>query len=788
MGKVTVILLFCVLFIPGLSFAQTDTLGKCNYTFSGKVLDGETREPLAGAVIYLKDINKATLSDVDGNFIINSICIGEYVVECKHMGFKSIITTLVLLKNATRNFVLHSDTCHMESVIVTVKERKFLHTQSITELKGKALDRIRGLSLGEGLKTIAGVNVLQTGPTIFKPVIQGMYGNRILILNNGVRQEGQQWGSEHAPEIDPFIASRITVIKGANSIRYGADAIGGVILIDPEEMRKERGMDAEVNLIGFSNNRQGVGNAIINYKPGWVNGLSFRVQGSYRRAGNTKTPDYYLKNTGFEEYNFSWGALYKNNNFNAEVFYSQFNTRIGIFEGSHIGNLTDLKKAIASDRPLVTSGFTYDINRPYQQVVHELIKVKAGYKFVKLGKLEAIIARQFNDRMEFDKHRPFNNVLQNKPQVLFTITTHTADLIYEHNNIGGISGSLGVNYISQANTTGGTSRSFIPNFESDAVGVFLIERWRQERFELEGGIRYDHKQMKVYRYQGNIFESPEFNFANFSGLLGGIYQINENLTGKINLGTAFRPVAVNELFSEGLHHGVSAVEYGNRNLTSEYAYNSSLTINYNFSKAFGEISVYNNYIDNFIYLAPGTVYDSLSGTYQPEYELRIRGAFPVFRYKQTNALFTGLDLTFNDSLSRSLIFSSKLSLLRAYNLKTNEHIVLTPPANFEYGFKYKFHLVEGMADTYLSLNHLIVLRKRMVPENQDFAAPPPGYNLLSLETGFRFFIGEQALDISFSVYNLLNVRYRDYMDRFRYFSDAPGRNFVLRLKVPINRK
>src|ERR1700744_4789115 len=141
------------------------------------------------------------------------------------------------------------DTTVLKNAQVTAQKLKKdrLNVVVSDTIGGKQLEEIRGLSLGESLKTIAGVNSLQTGPSISKPVIHGVYSNRILIMNNGVRQEGQNWGNDHAPEIDPFIAPRLSVIKGAASIRYGSDASGGVVLVDQKDLRTAPGVDGEVN-------------------------------------------------------------------------------------------------------------------------------------------------------------------------------------------------------------------------------------------------------------------------------------------------------------------------------------------------------------------------------------------------------------------------------------------------------------------------------------------------------------------------------------------------------------
>src|SRR6201996_676176 len=163
---------------------------------------------------------------------------------------------------------------------VTVKAVKLKKDQLNVVVKdtlgGKALQEIRGLSLGESLKGIAGVNSLQTGPSISKPVIHGVYSNRILILNNGVRQEGQNWGNDHAPEIDPFIATKLTVIKGPASIRYGSDAIGGVILVEPKALPASPGLGGKVDVVGMSNGQAGAASGMLEGAAGgkWQ-GLSF---------------------------------------------------------------------------------------------------------------------------------------------------------------------------------------------------------------------------------------------------------------------------------------------------------------------------------------------------------------------------------------------------------------------------------------------------------------------------------------------------------------------------------
>ncbi|HEX8548018.1 MAG TPA: carboxypeptidase-like regulatory domain-containing protein, partial [Cytophagaceae bacterium] len=211
------IIVFFILFAFGETDAQLDSIGvtDCSLNLSGTVYDGETKEPLYGANISIDDRHAGTVTNIKGEYFITSMCAGTIKVTCEALGYKTVSVSINLTENNFRQFILHSDTCFLESVVITSSRPQELSTQQTLTIEGKALQRTRGLSLGEAIKDLPGVSTLQTGPSIFKPVVQGMYGNRVLILNNGIRQEGQQWGTEHAPEVDPFIASKISIIKGA---------------------------------------------------------------------------------------------------------------------------------------------------------------------------------------------------------------------------------------------------------------------------------------------------------------------------------------------------------------------------------------------------------------------------------------------------------------------------------------------------------------------------------------------------------------------------------------------
>lgn len=739
------------------------------------MIDDHDQQPLPYAGIYIEELQRGAVSDSAGNYRIEGLCAGTYTIKCTHVGCEPVVAKITVRSDLRKDFYPEHHAEELGRVDI-VTNREDALTQSKNELEGKELDRSRGESLGATLKDITGITTIQTGATVSKPVIHGMHSNRILILNNGIRQEGQQWGLEHAPEVDPFIAGKLTVIKGAASVRYGADAMAGVILVEPRPLRDTAGVSGEVNLAGFSNGRQGAGSAMLEGNFGKLPALSWRLQGTGKRSGNIKTPGYYLKNTGMEEHNFSATAAYNKKRWGTEVFYSQFNTRIGIFSGSHIGNLTDLQNAFAMAEPLDRSGFSYEIDRPYQHVEHELLKAKGHVWTGNAGKLQLIYGRQYNLRMEYDKHRPLNDSLAalDLPDLKYEITTHTGELVWEHAAVKNIKGSVGVNAITQGNTYEG--RFFIPNYRNYSGGAFWIERWKKNRLELEGGIRYDHRWLKVYkRLQDNSIYSPEFSYNNVSGTAGMIFRLKDGVSVNANAGTAWRAPAVNELFSNGLHHGAASIEIGDEKLAPETAYNFIAACSYKpeGKKLKGEVSIYYNIIDNYIYLQP-----------QLPPTLTIRGAFPTFRYKQANAIFKGVDAMIGYELTQKLSLNTKASIVRAFNRSANEYLVLIPADRFEGEILYKFGNWKKLRDTYASLSAAHVAKQWRVASGSDFAPPPAAYTLLTFEAGSSIAVKRQEISVGLSITNLLDTKYRDYLDRFRYYADATGRSINLRLKVP----
>ncbi|GAB2540379.1 TonB-dependent receptor [Spirosoma aerophilum] len=769
--------------------AQSDS---CITVVKGRILGQDTREALPGATVYVRELKAGAVADSIGNVQINQLCAGSYTLDFQFVGYKSITRSIVVDQQPVVTIdpiQLVPDNQTLQEVVVTEhrsEAQQLLQTQ--VSLSGAALDQTRGQSLGESLKTLAGLYSIQTGPSISKPVIHGLYSNRIIILNNGIRQEDQQWGAEHAPQVDQFLASRLTVIKGAASIRYGSDAIGGVILVEPKAMPTQPGIDGEVNLVGATNGRMGVVSGLVEGAfDRKLTGLSWRLQGTVKRSGYVKTPNYYLENTSYHETNFSGDLHYDHKNFGVELFYSQFDTKVGLFTGAQVGSLADLYAAITRPEPITQPGFSYALNRPYQNVRHDLFKARAHLHLHGGGTLTATFARQQNTRQEFD-FVSFSGITT--PELSLKLVSHTADLVWEHAPVksktgGQWSGSAGVNGMTQGNVR--QYLFLIPNFRNYGAGLFAIERYAVGALTLEGGLRYDYRWLRAY-FLDEVTRQTSFKtnvWQNANGSLGAAYQLKPNLTVTANLSTAWRAPNVADLYSNGLHQSAVAYERGNPNLKPEQAYNSNVVLAYAGKRLSGEIGIYNNRIDNYIYLKPDSV---------PV--VRQRGAFPSYTYTQVRATFRGIDASVDYKLTDKLTLTSKNSLLFAYNQTDNDYLVFIPANRSDNSLRYEWSEWGRLSKPYVAVSGLYVSRQNRAPsvttrqENGqliftgDFAPPPPAYFLLGAEVGFQARLGAQPLSVILSGTNLANVAYRDYLNRFRYFADEPGRNLMLKIRMP----
>ena len=746
---------------------------------SGKVLN-ETGDPLPAVTVVLPALEIGAFTDEKGVFRIENVPPGSHTIEFRFVGYRTIRSELRVTdqRPAVLEVTMQPEVLVGEEVIVT-GDRDLAgeltgSTQSVLVLPLSDLEERRGQTVGETLESLPGVSTLTTGPAVSKPVLRGVHSARVLVLNAGITQEGQQWGGDHAPEIDPFSPARIEVLKGAASVQYGAGAIGGVIRIEPPELPTRPGIGGRINTNLFSNNRQGAGSLLLQGALRRPEGLKWRVQGSLRRAGDARAPMHVIRNSGFDERDYSMALGYTTDRVDTEAYFSHFGTWIGIFKGAHIGNTTDLRRLIERGDPTIVGSFTYEIDNPRQRVDHDLLSVRSLVRFAGKGNLELRYGQQYNRREEWDSHARSGGVA--RPGFSQGLQTHSGDAIFQHRNFGNWYGKVGVSGMRQENKRFSTG-FLIPDFLAYSFGVFALESWTKGKTTVETGLRYDYRWMEIYSNTGRrateIVEGGVFTYRNVTGVLGLIYELTPNMAVAANFGRAWRPPGVNELYSHGVHHGTAQFEIGDRRLDTEASLNTDLALRYQGERGRGELGLFRSRYSNFISLLPA---DDLV--------LTIRGAFPKFTYVQNDAVIQGFDGYLEYELTPYIDTHLSASFVRGRNTEERQPLYQMPSTRFIAGLSLHLPTAGRLLDAGIGFEGRFVMRQDNFPEGIDYADPPAGYNLFDLDLHAEIAVADQPVRVQFGIRNLFNQRYRDYLSRFRYFIDNPGRNVTFGMSIP----
>lgn len=786
-----------------LLFAMTSQAQECKKTLKGFVKDFHDGTPIAEATIQIEGTNKYATTDANGAFILENLCSSEFWVIVGHISCESKRININLDKETYKEILLehHIEELNLVTVKGVVDKKNKTAQESI--IKEDMLERYSALSLGDAIKEISGVSSINTGNAIVKPVINGLHSSRILIMTNNVRLQDQEWGIEHAPNIDVNSAGTVSLIKGANALEYGGDAIGGVIIMNPRRTFAVDSLMGKTILNGQTNGRgYGFNTSLTkSYKSGFY----IKGQATYNRSGDYNAPDYNLTNTGnsLNAFNLTLGKKKFESGF--EVYYSFIKNKIGILRASHIGNIKDLVDAINFQEPNVTGSFSYNINAPRQEVTHQVLKTSFYKRFKNFGKLDVQYDYQNNRRFEFDV-RVGND--RNKAAIDLKLETHslksTLNLDTDSNNQYKI-GLLGSYQNNFANPDTGVRR-LIPDYDKYDFGVFTIGNFvLNETTSLDLGVRYDFNRINAKKfYQESrwierdynvdfadivlqdfgtqLLVNPVFNYHNISASAGISYDLNEKTNLIFNYGLSNRAPNASELFSDGLHHSAARIELGDLRLKKETSNRISGTYSYNSSNTNIYIETFYNHINDFIYLEPSGL------------ESTIRGSFPKWDYKQVNAALFGIDTDIKYSFYDYWAVQNKSSFIKGKDLTSDRPLIDIPSFKTTSVLRYANPKISGLN---VELQSEFVLRQNEFPNNNftafipttnnlvevDVSTPPPSYHIFNIRGDINLNLSKNYdVSLSVTVNNVFNTSYREYLNRLRYFADELGRNVMVQLK------
>ena len=746
---------------------------------SGKISDEATGQILQGASVYFPELKKGVVSNDKGIYQIN-VKPGNYIIEVSYIGFSLQTTTLSIPTNLEKDFLLNHAVLENTNVTVT----SFLRTTSSKKTPTpisiiKKEDFFKGVStnLIDALSKTPGVTQLSTGPAISKPIIRGLGYNRVVVLNDGVKQEGQQWGDEHGIEIDEYNVTRTEVLKVPASIIYGSEALSGVINITSNVPVAEGALRGNVfSNYQSNNNLQGYHFDIAGNK----NGLVWGLNASSKKASDYKNKyDGYVYNSKFSELNGGGFVGIEKDWGYSHLIINKFSQKLGMIEGTR----NELGQFLKEDLPATDADFSSTTpNIPYQYIQHTKYILDNSINWG-TGKLKANIAYQRNQRQEFG-----NIEMPSEKSLYFDLGTLNYSFQYLLPETNNWKHTIGVNGLQQSNKNKGVE-ALIPEYKSVEVGLFFYTQKHIDKFNFSGGARIDKK--------GIEFNGLQKNYGDIAGSLGMTYEATNDLIFKFNIARGYRAPNLSELGSNGAHEGTNRYEYGNTNLASEKSLQFDAGMEWsNEHISFSGNAFYNN-VTNYIFyqkLIGANGGDSIINNEDKEYF--------AFAYNQQDAKLIGAEFNLDihphplDGLhienTVSIVNGTfKKALAGSINLPT------IPSMRWIAELRYELPKNTGrLKNTYASLQFDNVGAQNNPFTGYNTETKTAGYTLINIGAGAHITKKDKQLfSISLVAQNLTDIAYQSHLSRLKY-TDVNiltgrtgvfnmGRNYSLKINVPL---
>jgi iron complex outermembrane recepter protein len=709
-------------------------------TITGRVVD-EQQAPLAGVQAAIPSIHRGAVTDTHGHFSIPSLPNGRHIIQFHLIGYKDVSIPIELTgRDTSLTVMLTASPLEGAAITITASPQAsdLLSTpQSVAVIGGRALERERGQTAVSAIATLPGVSMVTTGSGIEKPVIRGLSAQRVLVVSDGVRQEGQQWGDEHGTEIDPFEVERIEVVRGPNSLLYGSDALGGVVnIIRPPVPATALGsprLGSELILNGFSNTTQSAG-ALALF--GATGDIGYRGTFSARSASDITTPEGRLANSGASELNGGamigttqeWGGI-------ALDYY-------------HTGQRLELHEDNA--------GAT-----PFQRVGHDRVRLHGDYHSP-IGQVEVSTGWQMNNRREYESSDEDETALH------LRLGTGTIASQLHHIPLGPFNGTIGINAMMQSNRSLAEEK-LIPDFRLQDVGGFFFEEAEFGDFLLSGGLRFDSRQLDVDASGELSVPQQQRHYSAFTGTAGLVWRITPSFSLVASVGSGWRAPTPFELFIEGVHEGTARYEVGSNGLEPEQSFNIEGSARIATAHLQGEVNIYRHQIGSFIYLSPTGQFDSVSG-------------FPIYLDRQADAVLAGGELGIQAEITDWLVIGGTASLVRGINQATNVPLPLMPADRITLDARVMQPSIGPFNKTYLMLGTTMVADQQRIDL---FETPTAGYVLFDAGIGGELPFLDDRIHFDLTGRNITNRAYRDHLSRYKLTALNPGIDVSLKISIPL---
>lgn len=786
---------------------------------TGKITDQKNHLPLHGASVYIPDLKLGAITDADGKYVINNVPHGSYLVAASFLGYASQAKEISTKETASIDFVLEQSEVELKGVIVTgvstATERQS-NPIPVNIVTSKEMLQSSSTNIINAIANSPGVSEMTAGPSISKPFIRGLGYNRVVVVNDGIRQEEQQWFDEFGVEADEFSVNKVEILKGPASLSYGSDAMAGVI-----------------NMLAAPTLPEGQvkGNILANYQTN--NGL---IAGSFNLAGNKNNfiwdlrysnkmahcyqnkYDGYVANSGYSEsslkaligVNRKWGY--------SHLTLSSFNLKTGVIEGARDSATGKFLQHFLVAGPADSvgiapeDGFTKYNNFPviHQSIRHYKAVLENSFAFSS-GRLNLLLGFQQNHHQEandLNQGDYYNNY--------FFLNTFNYDARYIFAEKNHLEMSIGANGMWQNSQNKGTA-FVLPEYSLFDIGVFAIAKKTYDKLSVSGGLRFDTRMLKGKELwvdsMGERLPGPEpgaienfspytSNFSGLSGSIGVAYNFTDNVYAKLNIARGYRAPTAAESGANGIHDGTPFYEIGDHNLKSESSLQIDGTLGTNSKNVTAELTGFVNNMNNYIFTEKlASVFGGDSIRYDPALAL---APGPAFKYVQGNAVLSGLEAVLNihPENIKGLYFDNSFSFVSSVQKDqpdSTKYLPFTPPAKYRTELKYVCSKGKTIKNGYIKIGLDCYFEQNKIYYKYGDETVTPGYTLLNAGIGGDICSRNKTL---FSLYvygsNLADVAYQSNMSRLKYADENNvtgrigvfnmGRNFSIKILVPINIK
>lgn len=823
-----------LLFILTMSHSLfADDMASSGKTFlQGTITDKKSGTPLIGVNVYFPDLKTGGVTNMNGKYRINNLPKTKSMIEISYVGYQTIVQKIDLTETTTATFAMNESNSEMSEVVVTgvskATEIKRDPVPLIAVSKVYINQQAASGNVIDEIANLPGVSAVTTGPNISKPYIHGLGYNSVITLEDGIRQEGQQWGDEHGIEVDQNSIDRIEIIKGPASLIYGSDALGGVInLITAPPVPDGKILGSVTGIYGTNN--------------GLING-SFKLQGNHNGiVWGTVLSDKEAKNyqnlhdgkvyaTGFKEkdaramigINKSWGYSYLNA--------SLFDDLQDIPDGSRDSltrQFTYQTTEADTYRPIVPESVlnSYAIPTLHQHVQFYRIYDNSNFN-IGTGNLIVNLGYQYDHRREFTHPEA-----PTTPGLNLELTTYTYDVKYDFSMQNGLENTFGVNGMYQNNALGISTDFPIPAYHQFDIGGFFVTKKSFGKLDLSLGARYDSRTINGQAtyvdttvayfptlYKGaNPTNTPnviqQFNplhktFSGATGSFGATYNFSRAFLLKGNVARGFRAPSISELSANGADPGSQIYHVGNTTFKPEFSLQADLGLALTLPYLSLNVDLFDNNIQNYIYQEQILDANGNPERVNPNGTLNPNGQYSRFTYVQNKARIDGGDFSLDIFPVSWLHFQNALSLTYGTNLGNGgnepdslKYLPFIPPLHTH--SELRATSVKGISNfknlyAFVGFDHFD-------PQNRYFAAYgtetyTAGYNLLSAGFGGNIVDkeGKPIVELFVEGTNLANMSYQSNMSRLKYFDnpDVPkgvqpgifnmGRNISFKVVIPFD--